>query len=80
MSPQVKSVEPLENSQLKLCFDNGDLRIFDASPYLDKGIFQELKDSSYFKLVKVVFGAVQWPHEQDFSNDTLYIRGVSPTP
>jgi hypothetical protein len=74
MSPQVKSVEPLDNNQLKLCFENGDLRIFDVSPYLGKGVFQELKDSSYFKSARVVSGAVQWPHEQDLSNDTLYIR------
>jgi hypothetical protein len=75
MNPEVKSVEPLENYKLKLYFANGDLKIFDVAPYLDKGIFKELKDSSYFKSVRVVSGAVQWPHEQDFSNDTLYICG-----
>jgi hypothetical protein len=73
MNPEVKSVEPLENYQLKLHFVNGDLKVFDVSPYLNKGIFKELKDTSYFKSVRVVSGAVQWPHEQDFSNDTLYI-------
>jgi hypothetical protein len=74
MNPYVKSVEPLDNYQLKLHFGNGDLKLFDVSPYLDKGVFKELKDNSYFKSVRVVSGAVQWPHEQDFSNDTLYIR------
>jgi Protein of unknown function (DUF2442) len=74
MNPEVKSVEPLENYRLKLHFTNGDLKIFDVSPYLDKGFFKELQDASYFKSVRVVSGAVQWPHEQDFSNDTLYIR------
>ncbi|MEY4590121.1 MAG: hypothetical protein RL497_2197 [Pseudomonadota bacterium] len=76
MNPYVKSVEPLENYQLKLHFENGDLKLFDVSPYLDKGVFKELKDNSYFKSVRVVSGAVQWPHEQDFSNDTLYIRST----
>jgi hypothetical protein len=41
--------------------------------FLEKGIFQELKDESYFRLVSVAFGGVQWPHEQDFSKDTLYL-------
>ena len=77
MNPEVKSVEPLDNYQLKLHFENGDLKIFDVSPYLEKGIFKELKDCNYFKSVRVVSGAVQWPHEQDFSNDTLYIRGYA---
>lgn len=75
MNPIVKNVEPLHNYQLKISFDNGDERLFDVSPYLDKGIFTELKDESYFKSVRVVFGSVEWPHEQDFSYDTLYILG-----
>lgn len=77
MNPFVKKVEPLDNYKLKLLFTNGDLKIFDVAPYLEKGVFRELKDSSYFKQVKVVSGAIEWPHEQDFSNDTLFLLGVS---
>ncbi len=77
MNPEVKSVEPLENHQLKLRFENSDLKIFDVSPYLNKGIFKELQDNNYFKSVRVASGAVQWPHEQDFSHDTLYLLGRS---
>jgi hypothetical protein len=47
--------------------------LFNASPYLDKGIFQELRSDAYFKLVKPFFGGVQWPHEQDFGPDTLFL-------
>jgi len=43
---------------------------------LDKGIFNELKDINYFKQVKVAFGAIEWPHEQDFSKDTLYLLSI----
>jgi hypothetical protein len=76
MNPSVEKVEPLDNYKLKLFFTNGELKIFDVSPYLDKGIFSELKDDNYFRKVKVVSGAVEWPHEQDFSNDTLFLLGV----
>ena len=76
MNPSVEKVEPLDNYKLKLFFTNGDLKIFDVSPYLDKGIFHELKDDNYFKQARVVSGAVEWPHEQDFSNDTLFLLGV----
>ncbi len=73
MSPKVIKVEPLEKYQLRLTFSNGEIRRFDVTPYLDKGIFTELKDMEYFRQVQVSFGSVQWLHEQDFSRDTLYL-------
>ncbi|MCY7407287.1 MAG: DUF2442 domain-containing protein [Alkalinema sp. CAN_BIN05] len=73
MSPKVLQVEPLDHYQLRLFFDNNEVRIFDVMPYLDKGIFTELKSVQYFQSVKSVFGGVQWPNEQDFSRDTLYL-------
>jgi hypothetical protein len=75
MNPEVQSVEPLDNYQLKVLFSNGAAKLFDVSPYLEKGIFTELKDKSYFRAVRVVSGAIEWPHEQDLSNDTLYLLG-----
>jgi hypothetical protein len=73
MSPRVVKVEALENSKLRLFLDNGEVRIFDVSPYLDKGCFKELKSHQYFKQVKPFFGGVQWPNEQDFGPDTLFL-------
>jgi hypothetical protein len=51
--------------------------VFDVKPYLSKGVFKELKKSSYFKKVRVVWGGIQWPHEQDLSAETLYADGIS---
>jgi hypothetical protein len=73
MNPYVVSVEVKQKYILKLAFENKEVRLFDTSPFLDKGIFNELKDIYYFKQVNVAFGAVEWPHEQDFSKDTLYL-------
>ena len=77
MNPSVKAAEALDNYKLKVHFDNGEVKEFDVAPFLDKGIFVELKDEEYFSKVSVAFGAVQWPNEQDFSNDTLYLLGSS---
>ena len=77
MNPFVEAAEPIENYKLKVHFANGEVKEFDVAPFLDKGIFVELKDEEYFSKVKVAFGAVQWPNEQDFSNDTLYLLGES---
>ncbi len=77
MNPEVKKAEPLDNYKLKVIFSNDETKEFDVSPFLDKGIFNELKDKSYFKQVRVAFGSVEWPNEQDFSKDTLYMLGIS---
>ena len=74
MTHRVTAVVPLPEAHLLLTFSNGDQRVFDVSPYLDKGIFTELKDPNYFARVRVVSGHIEWPQEQDFSPDTLYLR------
>ena len=45
-------------------------------PYLDKGIFQELKEPKYFNSVKPCLGSVQWKNGQDFCPDMLYEESV----
>jgi len=76
MNPSVINVEAVENFKLRLKFENGECKIFDVSPFLDKGIFTELKNEDYFKNVRIAFGSIEWPHEQDFSKDTLYLLGT----
>ena len=72
--PKVVSVKPLDQFKLELAFESGERRIFDVTPYLDSGIFVELKDPAYFRSVQVAFGTVTWPNEQDFSPDTLWLE------
>jgi hypothetical protein len=68
---KVVSVKPIKNFRLRIVLSDNRKGIFDVSPYLDKGIFQELKDPEYFRLVQAAFGGVTWPHEQDFSSETI---------
>ena len=68
---KVISVEPIEKYKLRIMLSNGEKGIFDVSPYLDRGIFHELKDTHYFRCVKLSFGGIMWPHEQDFSAETI---------
>ena len=72
MYPRIKSVVPLEHYHLEIQFDNGEKREFDTTPYLNKCIFKELKNKSYFNQVKVSLGTVEWPHGQDFCPDMLF--------
>ena len=74
---KVVSVKANKDFSLDLKFNDGSARRFDVKPYLDLGVFTELKDFDYFRQVKIAFGTVQWPHEQDISPETLYIESVS---
>jgi hypothetical protein len=77
---RVMSVEPMQDHKLRIHLSNGKRGTFDVSPYLDKGIFHELRDPQYFRLVKVAFGGIMWPHEQDFSADTIEYEMEEETP
>jgi hypothetical protein len=76
MNARVKEVKPYINYQLLIIFENGEKRIFDVSPYLNKGIFTELKSLNMFNSVRVVDGTVQWENEADFCPDTVYEDSV----
>lgn len=77
MFARVQQVTVKDASHLILEFDNGEKKVFDVSPYTDKGIFKELKEFEYFSKVRVSGGTVVWPNEQDFCPDTLYLKSES---
>jgi hypothetical protein len=68
---RIISVDPIEDYKLRIEFSDGRKGVFDVSPYIDKGVFVELKDKAYFRSVRPAFGGIMWPHEQDFSAETI---------
>ncbi|MDD5435333.1 MAG: DUF2442 domain-containing protein [Nitrospira sp.] len=74
MNPEVVNFEILSDYRIRVTLSNGKTGIFDVTPYLDKGIFTELKDYSYFKRARIEFGTIVWPNEQDFSPETIEIK------
>ncbi len=74
---KVIAVTANNDFSLDLEFIDGSVKRFDAKPYLDYEVFRELKDLDYFKQVRIAFGTVQWPHDQDISPETLYLEGVA---
>ena len=73
MNPRVKAVQPKDDYQLEITFTNGETGVYDCRPLLEFGVFQELKDPSYFRQARAQLGTVVWPHEQDLCPDTLYL-------
>lgn len=74
MIPEVIDFEILDNYRIRITLSTGKTGVFDVTPYLDKGVFSELKDYNYFKRARIQFGTIVWPNEQDFSPETLEIK------
>ena len=72
----IKEVSPQDNYILLLTFENGEKRQFDMKPYLDMGIFRDLKVLSLFKTVRTSFDSIEWDNEADFDPEVLYHNSI----
>lgn len=68
---KIVKATPLENYQIEILTSSGISGIFDVKPYLGGGAFKELMNESYFRMVRPAHHGIAWPHEQDFSADTI---------
>lgn len=69
---QVKEVSAAPGYILNVLYENGELRQFDMNPYLEVGIFKELKDEQIFNQVNPSFDTVEWPNQADIDPEVLY--------
>ncbi len=70
MDKIIKAV-PLEDYQIDILTSSGISGVFDVKPYLEGNAFKELRNTSYFNLVRPAHHGIMWPNEQDFSSDTI---------
>jgi hypothetical protein len=68
---KIIKVNPLNDYRIDILTSSGISGIFDVKPYLHGNVFMELADESYFRLVRPSRYGIMWPHEQDFSSDTI---------
>lgn len=66
-------VVPRDDYQLEIEFSTGEVRLFDVRPYLDKGVFTQLRDPALFARAYVAFDTVCWPNDLDIAPETLYV-------
>jgi hypothetical protein len=76
VNPYIESVQPLDDYRLEVLFENGERRVFDAKPYLYRGVFIRLQDRALFAAARVVAGSVEWPGGVDLSYDTLFLEST----
>jgi hypothetical protein len=72
----VKNVLPKEGYILLLTFENGEEREFDMKPYLESGIFRELKDIEMFNTVRTCFDTIEWGNDADLDPEFLYRKSI----
>ncbi len=70
----VIKVEPDDNFNLLLTFENGEIREFDCKTILKDKPFDSIANSFVFRQVKVENGTVVWPNEVDIAPETLYLE------
>ena len=80
MHAAVRDVKPLPDYRLLISFDNGERRVFDVRPWLDKGVFVQLREASAFKAVRVSFDTVEWANGADLCPEILYRESVPANP
>lgn len=74
---KVSGVKPLPDYRLWIRFDNGEMRVFDFKPLLDKAGFAPLKDVKLFSGVYIDYGVATWQNgDIDIAPDYLYENSV----
>lgn len=53
-------VVPLDDYKLRLFFSNGEVKIYDIKPLLQKKTFEILRDKSLFSKVRIEHRAAMW--------------------
>jgi hypothetical protein len=72
----VVKVKAQSDYTLELEFENGERRVFDMAPIMDKQPFGRLKQSNTFLAARVDYGTVVWPGNIDIAPETLYDRSI----
>ena len=84
LQPNLVKVLPLDHMRLMLYYQTGEVKQFDVTPYANGSWYGELKDKSYFQMVRLLPGGtgIEWPHGQDIAPHELYdlSRDVSVQP
>ena len=68
----VKDVAPQRDYTLLITFINGEKRIYNARPLLNKAIYSSLRNIGFFMKAKASCGTVIWDDDIDIAPEHLY--------
>lgn len=72
----VKKVIPRSDYTLVLFFENGQIKLFNAKPLLQKPIYKALKNLNFFMKASASCGTVVWDENIDIAPEYLYEHGI----
>ena len=72
----VAAVEPRKDYTMLLTFENGERRLYNARPLLDKPLCAALKNVGFFLKAKVAYGTVAWNDDLDIAPEHLYEASI----
>ena len=76
MYASITKVTPATDYSLELLFDNGQTRILDMKPFLDFGVFRQIKNTELFNSVHVAFDTIEWDCGVDLDPEFIMKRSV----
>ena len=79
LSPDAVGVAVRDDRTLTVCFSNGERRLFDLSPLLERKCYTCLKDPVFLSSVSIQNGCVTWPDDIDIDPEWLYEDSVPAT-
>ncbi len=77
LAPRITAVSAVGPAAIRISFEDGEIRLFDVSPLLTRGVFQRIAEAEAFAAVSVVEGGggVEWAAGPDLSANRLYFGG-----
>lgn len=69
LQPRLISVEPIDPLKLRLTYETGEVKLFNAVPYARGDWHGQLLDRAYFQTVRVLPGGIgiEWGNGQDIA-------------
>ena len=79
--PKIQSVQPLDDKQLLVSFENGYKKVYDCKQLLQKEPFKLLSNVAFFRAVQVDPGGygISWNEDIDLSEYELWVNGKEVT-
>ena len=68
----VTQVEVLHEYVVRFTFDNGAVRDIDLERFLHGGIFETVRDPTFFRQAHVADDTIAWPNGADIDPNVLY--------
>ncbi len=70
--PNVVQVKPIDNYNVIITFENGEVKRFDVKPYIRGSWFGQLKNKADFDTVRPCGNTIEWSGGQDIAPHELY--------